>query len=158
MADNFFPERVQAADSPRARYNAALKVARAKLVAKGYDATSAVFLASTDVDADEDGKPTKPAAICEATGDVASHRMAQKSHRLATDEEIARFHAEQKERERECARTEQIARERDGRAGSASDIAAAILEAHRVAQQTYTEPAAASARPGNRKTGGTERE
>ena len=139
MEQGFYDAPRMANDSPRARYQNALVAARQKLMAEGLRAKSPVFLASIDADFDEDQQ--KPAAICEAFGDVASHRLAQKTHRLANDEEIDRFYREQKAREMECSQVEQIARERDGRASSPRDIANAITDAIR-ATQIQTEPAA----------------
>lgn len=41
---------------------------------------------------------------CEATGYVASHRIAEETHRLSTDEEIQKFREDQKKREEWCCR------------------------------------------------------
>jgi hypothetical protein len=40
------------------------------------------------------------------TVEIAARRLVESSHRLATEEEIAKFHADQKARDRECAQIE----------------------------------------------------
>ena len=54
-------------------------------------------------------------STCAATVEIAARRIVEATHRLATEEEIANFHADQRKRERLCAEIEHRKREADGK-------------------------------------------
>ena len=54
-------------------------------------------------------------STCAATVEVAARRIVEASHRLATEDEIAKFHAAQRAGERLCAEIEHRKREADGK-------------------------------------------
>jgi hypothetical protein len=45
-------------------------------------------------------------ATCAVTREIAARRLVEQSHRIATEEEIQKFHADQREREQLCAQLE----------------------------------------------------
>jgi len=94
-------------NSPRAQRLRRVKAAREMLVRKGHTAQSAVFVTAADFldDSDLEDSPqsSKPKPqVCEVTGHYAAYLIADRTHRLSTDEEIARFHGEQRAREEAC--------------------------------------------------------
>jgi len=56
----------------------------------------------TSIEWDEDNKEKIGGQVCEATGMIASMRMAEHSHRLSTQQEIDRFRKEQAQRDKWC--------------------------------------------------------
>ncbi len=103
--DFFGPAKQQAATND---FKTRLAKARALLVRKGFNAQSAVFITAIEVsdnDLDPDGIP-QAGPTFEVTGFYAAQRLAERTHRLSSDEEIARFKNEQKHREQFCDMTE----------------------------------------------------
>lgn len=107
-----------------------LNKTRSKFMQNGLDAYSTVFITSLEVnddaDIDDNGEFTgtvKSGQTVEMTGHYAAIRIAEKSHRLATQKEIDQFRADQRRREVECAETEA---KRPDKPMTAGDLVAAI--------------------------------
>ena len=99
--------------SPRAQRQRRVTAARAMLARKGLNKQSAVFLTSTDIlednsDLEENTeKSNRPLPmVCEVLGEYAVYFLADRTHRLSTEEEIERFKREQKARDEACAAIE----------------------------------------------------
>jgi hypothetical protein len=60
--------------------------------------TSTAFITSVDLPE----KGINPGAVCEATAEFAARRLAERTHRLSTPQEIEAFHTDQSARDRAC--------------------------------------------------------
>jgi hypothetical protein len=112
IRDAFYGPSAESTDhSPRAQRQRRVQRARELLVRKGHTADSAVFVTSAEIMDDSDLEETparnKPLPmVCEVTGHYAAYLIADRTHRLATEEEIHRFRQEQIAREKTCAEIE----------------------------------------------------
>jgi hypothetical protein len=92
-------------NSPRAQRLRRVNAARAMLARKGFNQYSPVFVTAAEIlddsDLDQALSPNKPLPqVCEVTGHYAAYFIADRSHRLSTEEEIFRFRGEQIAREK----------------------------------------------------------
>jgi hypothetical protein len=92
----------QAANNLGNRYMQELETARQELLSKGIVAETPVFITAI-AKRNFSGSPAKAGQTCEVTGHYASVRLADWTHRLATDEEILKYKQEQRARELWCA-------------------------------------------------------
>lgn len=108
----FYGPSTQAPDnSPRALRLRRVNAAREMLIRKGYTAASPVFVTSSEFLDDSDlaevrGPNQNPPQVFEVIGHYAAYLLADRTHRISTDDEIHRFRQEQIEREELCAKIE----------------------------------------------------
>jgi hypothetical protein len=108
-----------------------------ELARLGYNEGSDIFIASLD----------NGTVVC-TKGENALDRIAENTHSLATEEQIAQFHATQRKREEEYRKTERENKEREGKGSlTATDLAEAL-------RGVLTDPPAAPARTGRNKVAG----
>jgi hypothetical protein len=111
IADAFQgPSAIAVDHSQRAQRARRRKAAQEMLVRRGLNKDSAVFITSSEVSDDSDLTDTPHSGplpmVCEVVGHYAVDFIADRTHRLASADEIARFRVEQAERQAKCAEIE----------------------------------------------------
>ncbi len=136
------------AQEPQAtsEYLERLQEAQAELVALGFNSRSCVFLAANDskkvlAGRLARGESTLP-QIVEVYGQFAAIRLAEHTHRIATEEEKARFFNEQRLREEKYAEATALLPENK----NATALVAALSRANQN-QTPAAEPAARTVKP-----------
>jgi hypothetical protein len=127
-----------------------LNRAKALLSERGLGPRQAVFIAE-DTRTDDEFEPQQKAhrlpAITEVMGEQAGRFLAERSHRLATPEEIVRFRDEQTAREEECDRMEANSPENRKRLKEITTVRETVIMSPDEAQRRGFGPAPVACEP-----------